>query len=43
MLRPVAAGKPLTWSDVAYDANVPAVKLRMQMEQAARPQQRSAA
>src|SRR6185369_5267891 len=28
MLRPVAAGQPLTWNDVACDANVPAVKLR---------------
>jgi predicted homoserine dehydrogenase-like protein len=32
MLRPVAAGQPLTWSDVAFDANVPAVKLRREME-----------
>jgi predicted homoserine dehydrogenase-like protein len=32
MLRPVAAGQPLSWSDVAFDANVPAVKLRREME-----------
>jgi predicted homoserine dehydrogenase-like protein len=35
MLRPVAAGQPLTWSDVAVDANVPAVKLRREMERSA--------
>jgi len=35
MLRPVAAGQPLTWSDVAFDANVAAVKLRREMESAA--------
>lgn len=32
LLRPVAAGQPLKWSDVACDANVPAVKLRREME-----------
>jgi predicted homoserine dehydrogenase-like protein len=32
MLKPVAAGQPLSWSDVAFDANVPAVKLRREME-----------
>jgi predicted homoserine dehydrogenase-like protein len=32
LLRPVAAGQPLTWNDVACDANVPAVKLRREME-----------
>jgi len=35
MLRPVAAGRPLSWSDVAFDANVPAVKLRREMEASA--------
>jgi predicted homoserine dehydrogenase-like protein len=35
LLRPVAAGQALKWSDVAYDANVPAVKLRREMEAAA--------
>ncbi len=35
MLRPVAAGQALTWSDVAFDAGVPAVKLRREMERAA--------
>jgi predicted homoserine dehydrogenase-like protein len=35
MLKPVAAGQPLTWSDVACDANVPAVKLRREMETSA--------
>jgi len=35
MLRPVAAGQALSWSDVAFEANVPAVKLRREMESAA--------
>jgi predicted homoserine dehydrogenase-like protein len=35
LLRPVAAGQPLKWSDVAYDATVAAVKLRREMETAA--------
>src|SRR6185369_13319229 len=35
MLRPVAAGQSLTWSDVAFDANLPAVKLRREMERSA--------
>jgi predicted homoserine dehydrogenase-like protein len=34
MLRPVAGGQPLSWSDVAVEANVPAVKLRREMEAA---------
>jgi predicted homoserine dehydrogenase-like protein len=33
MLRPVAAGQPLRWNDVAVDANVPAIRLRREMEQ----------
>ena len=32
LLHPVAAGQPLKWSDVAFDANLPAVKLRREME-----------
>jgi predicted homoserine dehydrogenase-like protein len=35
LLRPVAAGQPLSWSDVAFDANLPAVKLRREMEASA--------
>jgi predicted homoserine dehydrogenase-like protein len=35
MTRPVAAGQPLTWSDVACDASLPAVRLRREMEAAA--------
>ena len=35
MLKPVAAGQPLRWSDVAFDAATPAVKLRREMEAAA--------
>jgi len=43
LLHPVAAGQPLKWSDVAVDANVLAVKLRREMEQALGEQLRSAA
>jgi len=43
MLRTVAAGQPLTWSDVAFDANVPAVKLRREMESQLAPALKSAA
>ena len=32
LLKPVAAGQPVRWSDVACDANVAAVKLRREME-----------
>jgi predicted homoserine dehydrogenase-like protein len=32
LLRPVAAGQALKWSDVAFDANVTAVRLRREME-----------
>jgi predicted homoserine dehydrogenase-like protein len=35
MLRPVSAGQPLRWSDVACDASVPAVFLRREMERSA--------
>jgi predicted homoserine dehydrogenase-like protein len=35
LLRPVAAGQTLSWSDVAFEANVPAVKLRREMESSA--------
>jgi predicted homoserine dehydrogenase-like protein len=34
VLKPVAAGQPVRWSDVAVDANVGAVRLRREMEQA---------
>ena len=43
LLRPVAAGQALGWSDVAVEANVPAVRLRREMEQASGLRQRSAA
>ena len=33
--RPVARGQALTWSDAAFDAGVPAVKLRREMEASA--------
>ena len=32
MLRPVAAGQPVRWSDVAYDAQSTAVRVRREME-----------
>ena len=43
LLRPVAAGQALKWGDVALDANLPAVKLRREMERSFGLQQRSAA
>src|SRR2546427_4085894 len=33
MLRPVGAGQPVRWSDVAFDANSTAVRFRREMEQ----------
>ena len=32
VLKPIAAGQPVRWSDVAVDGNVSAVKLRREME-----------
>jgi predicted homoserine dehydrogenase-like protein len=32
VLRPVAAGQPVKWSDVAFDANSTAVRVRREME-----------
>src|SRR5712691_4654197 len=43
MLRPVAAGQPLRWSDVAVDANAPAVRMRREMETSIRERLRPAA
>ena len=37
VLRPVRAGEPVRWSDVAFDANAPAVKLRREMEASVSP------
>jgi predicted homoserine dehydrogenase-like protein len=34
VLKPVAAGQPVRWSDVAVDGNVNAVRLRREMERA---------
>jgi predicted homoserine dehydrogenase-like protein len=34
LLRPVAAGQPVRWSDVAYDAESTAVRVRREMEAA---------
>ena len=43
MLKPVAAGSVVRWSDVAYDANVAAIKLRREMEAAFASKGRQAA
>jgi predicted homoserine dehydrogenase-like protein len=43
MLKPVRAGEPVRWSDVAYDASQAAVKLRREMERAYAPKLKSAA
>jgi predicted homoserine dehydrogenase-like protein len=43
VLRPVAAGQPLKWSDVAVDANNAAIRLRREMEAQFRAPQRDAA
>ena len=43
LLRPIAAGNAVRWGDVAFDASVPAVKLRREMEQTLGEQLRSAA
>jgi predicted homoserine dehydrogenase-like protein len=34
VLRPVAAGQPVRWRDVAFDTNSTAVRVRREMEQA---------
>jgi predicted homoserine dehydrogenase-like protein len=41
--KPVAAGQPLRWSDVAFDADAAAVKVRREMEAACRAEERHAA
>ena len=43
MLKPVKAGQPLRWSDVAFDASSVAVKLRREMEQSFADRLRNAA
>ncbi|MGA8051879.1 MAG: Gfo/Idh/MocA family oxidoreductase [Burkholderiales bacterium] len=43
LLKPVAAGQPVKWSDVAVDANNTAVKFRREMEGQLRAAQRDAA
>jgi predicted homoserine dehydrogenase-like protein len=43
LLRPVAAGQPLRWSDVAVDATTTAVRVRREMETSFRERLRSAA
>ncbi|MFN3494951.1 MAG: SAF domain-containing protein, partial [Hydrogenophaga sp.] len=32
LLKPVKAGQPVSWNDVAFDANATAVKFRREME-----------
>lgn len=43
LLKPVAAGQPLRWSDVAVDESVTAVRLRREMETQFRARERHAA
>jgi predicted homoserine dehydrogenase-like protein len=43
LLKPVAAGEPLKWSDIAVDPNSTAVRLRREMETLARGPRRDAA
>ncbi|MDH3321254.1 MAG: SAF domain-containing protein [Betaproteobacteria bacterium] len=43
VLKPIAAGQPVRWSDVAVDADVTAVKVRREMEAACRGAERHAA
>jgi predicted homoserine dehydrogenase-like protein len=43
VVRPVSAGQPLHWSDVAVDQNNAAVRVRREMEAAFAPRLRSAA
>jgi len=43
LLRPVGAGETLRWSDVAFDADLPAVKLRREMEASFEPSLQDAA
>lgn len=43
LLKPIGAGAAIRWSDVAFDASLPAVRLRREMEQAHGLRERSAA
>jgi len=43
VLKPVAAGQPIRWSDVAYDSANTAVRIRREMESLFREPQRDAA
>src|SRR5919201_1716080 len=43
VLRPIAAGQPVRWSDVAVDANAAAVRVRREMETSFRERLRPAA
>jgi predicted homoserine dehydrogenase-like protein len=42
LLRAVKAGQPLSWSDTAVDATLPAVRIRREMEAMFPPQSRDA-
>ncbi len=42
LAKPVKAGAPLSWSDVAFDAQSPAVRFRREMERHFAPQQAAA-
>ena len=43
VLRPIAAGQPVRWNDVAVDANATAVRVRREMEASFRERLRPAA
>ena len=43
LLKPVAAGQPVTWGDVAIDGGAAAVRLRREMEETFRARERHAA
>jgi predicted homoserine dehydrogenase-like protein len=43
LLHPVAQGQPVRWQDVAYDANLDAVRVRKEMETLFAPPKRAAA
>ena len=42
LLRPIAAGRPVTWADVQIDTSLPAYRVRREMEQMFSPQRLAA-
>ena len=43
VVKPVAAGQPVRWSDVVVDGSLTAVKIRREMERTFAPTQEAAA